>query len=173
MKTAAIEIEDKVDQLLVVLDSDIRHIRENLSRLNEMRSLVVRRDDVSLRKLLESIQSESNSYKDNELKRRLLQEELATAFDCGLEQMTLSRLEAELSGPKKAEVARKKTKLQTLVEKLKKEHLSTAMLLSDCARFNSVLLKSILQLGQAGTITYNPNGSAERQTSSAFVNLQF
>ena len=75
MKTAAIEIENKVDELLTVLDRDIRYIRENLSRLNELRSLVVKRDDASLRKLLGSIQSESNSCKDNELKRHLLREE--------------------------------------------------------------------------------------------------
>ncbi len=172
MKTAVIEIEDKVDQLLIVLDRDIQHIKDNLSRLNELRSLVVKRDDVSLRKLLESIQVESNSYKDNEVKRRLLREELAIVSDCGLEQMTLSRLETELSGEKKAEVAQRKTELQTLAEKLKKEHLSTAMLLSDCARFNSMLLNSILELGQASTVTYGPRGSAERQTNSAFVNLE-
>ncbi len=173
MKTATIEIESKVDQLFGVLDEDIRYIQGNLSRLNELRGLVVKRDDTSLRKLLESIQSEADSYKDNELKRRLLLKELAIDFDCGLEQMTLSRLEVELSGEQKAEVAERKSKLQTLAEKLKKEHLSTAMLLSDCGRFNSVLLKSILELGQAGTITYSPNGSAERQTNPAFVNLQF
>ncbi len=173
MKTATIEIESKVDQLFGVLDEDIRYIQGNLSRLNELRSLVVKRDDVSLRKLLESIQSDLNSYKDNELKRQLLRKELAIAFDCGFEQMTLSRLEVELSGEQKAEVAERKSKLQTLAEKLKKEHLSTAMLLSDCGRFNSVLLKSILELGQAGTITYSPKGSAERQTNPAFVNLQF
>ncbi|MHC4122101.1 MAG: hypothetical protein ACYSSI_00890 [Planctomycetota bacterium] len=173
MKTATIEIEDKVEQLLIVLDKDIQQIIENLSRLNDLRGLVVKMDDVSLHKLLESIKSESNSYKDNESKRRLLREELAIASGCSLEQMTLSRLEAELSGEKKAEVAERKTKLQTLAEKLKKEHLRTTMLLSDCARFNKVLLKSILELGQAGTTTYSPKGSAERQTNSAFVNLQF
>ena len=173
MKTATIEIEDKVDQLLLVLDRDIQHIVENLSRLNDLRAFVVKRDDVSLHKLLESIKSESNNYKGNELKRQSLRKELATALDCSLKQMTLSRLEAELSGEKKAEVAERRTKLQTLAEKLKKEHLSTTMLLSDCARFNSMLLTSVLELGQAATITYSRRGSAERQSNSAFVNLQF
>ncbi len=173
MKTTTIEIEDKIDQLLLVLDKDIQHIVENLSKLNDLRGLVVKRDDVSLHELLESIKSESNSYKENELKRQSLREELATVLDCSLEQMTLSRLETELSGEKKAEVAQKKTKLQTLAQKLKKEHLSTMMLLSDCARFNSVLLKGVLEFGQAGTITYNPKGFAKHQASSTFVNLQF
>ena len=173
MKTATIGIEDKVDQLLTVLDRNIRHIMENLSRLNELRALVVKRDDVSLHKLLESIKSEPNDYKENELKRRSLREELAIASGCSLKQMTLSRLEAELSGEKQAEVAERRKKLQTLAEKLKKEHLSTTMLLADCARFNSVLLRSILEFGQAGTTTYSPKGSTERQTNSAIMNFQF
>ena len=173
MKTATIEIEDKVNQLLLVLDKDIQHIMKNLSKLNDLRGSVVKRDDISLHKLLESIKSESNSYKENELKRQSLREELATALGCSLKQMTLSRLEVELSGEKKGKVAERRTKLQTLAEKLKKEHLSTTMLLSDCARFNSVLLKSVLEFGQAGTVTYNPKGFANRQANSAFVNLQF
>ncbi|MGD0785207.1 MAG: hypothetical protein ABR969_05280 [Sedimentisphaerales bacterium] len=173
MKTAMIEIENKVDQLLVVLDNDIQHLQDNLSTLNELRGLVIKRDDVSLQKLLESIQSESNSYKENELKRRLLREELAVALDCSLAQMTLSRLETALSEDKKTEIVQRKIKLQTLAGKLKKEHSSTAMLLSDCARFNSVLLKGILEFGQAGTITYSSRGFAERQINPAFINLQF
>jgi len=173
MKIAVIEIEDKIDQLLTVLDNDIRHIMENLSRLNELRSLVVKRDDASLHKLLETIRSGSNTYRENGLKRQSLREELAIAANCSLKQMTLSRLEAELSGEKKAEVAERRVKLQTLAEKLKKEHLSTTILLSDCARFNSVLLKSVLEFRQAGAITYNPKGFTDRQANSAFVNLQF
>ena len=173
MKTIAIEIEDKVNRLLVVLDRDILHIEENLSTLNELRGLVIKRDDLALSKLLESIKSELNSYKDNELKRHTIREELADALDCSFGQMTLSRLEADLPEEKKAEVTARKTKLQTLAEKLKKEYLSTAMLLSDCARLNSALLRGVLELTQAGTITYSQNGSAKRQTCSTFVNLQF
>ena len=173
MKTATVEIEDKVAQLLAVLDRDIQHVTENLSRLNELRGLVVKRDDVSLYKLLEGIKSEANRYKENELKRKLLRKELAIALNCGLEQTTLSRLEAELSGKNKAEVTERKTKLQTIIEELKKEYLSTTILLSDCARFNSVLLKSVLEFGRTGTITYNPKGFAKHQAGLGFVNLQF
>ncbi len=168
-----IEIEDKVSQLLGVLDRDAQYIMENLSRLDDLRGLVVKRDDVSLHKLLGSVQSESNSYRDNELKRQSLRKELAMAWGCSLKEMTLTKLEAELSGAKKTEVAERRSKLQKLAEKLKIEHLSTTMLLADCARFNSVLLKSILELGQAGTVIYSSKGSAERQANPAFVNFQF
>ena len=172
MKNTIVEIEDKVDELITVLDRDIQHIEESLSIFNELRSLVVKRDDAALHELLENIQFKSNGYKENELKRQSLREELATVLECSLEEMTLSRLEAELFGEKKTEVTERRTKLQTLTGQLKKEHLSTSMLLSDCARFNSMLLTSVLELGQTGTITYGPRGSAERQINLAFVNLQ-
>jgi hypothetical protein len=173
MKISAIEIEDKVNQLLNILDNDIRHIQDTLSRLNELRGFIVKRDDTSLQKLLESIRSESDSYKENELNRRSLRNELAAALDCDLRQMTLSRLAEELPEELKSQIVRKKTELKMLAGKLKNEHLCTVMLLSDCARFNNTLLKSVLELGQAKTITYSSRGLAQRQADSAFMNLQF
>jgi hypothetical protein len=173
MKATAIEIEEKIDELLAVLDRDIQHIQESLSWLNELRSLVVKHDNTTLGKLLESIQAESESYKCNELKRQSIRRELATAFGCSLEQMTLSALEAELGGEKRVQVADRRAVLKALTGQLKKEHLSTSLLLSDCARFNSVLLKSIFDICKTGTITYDSNGSTKRQTDGGFVNLRF
>lgn len=173
MKTETFKLEEKVSQLLAVLDRDIQNIHINLSRLNELRSFVVKRDNASMQKLLEGIQSESNSYKENDSERRRLREELANILGCSFKEMTLSRIETKLSAEKKNEVTERKIKLKTLAEKLKKEHLSTVMLLTDCARFNSMLLKGILELGHARTITYSPKGLAERQSSSAFMNMQF
>ena len=173
MSSSTIEIEDAVDKLLAVLDEDIRHIRKSLSTLDDLRHSVIKRDDTSLRKLLEAAQSDSSSYKNREARRRLLREELAIALDCAPGQMTLSRLETELSGARKAHVADRKITLRTLIGKLRTEHAGTMMLLSDCARFNSMLLKSVLQLGQTGEITYSPRGYVQRQINTAFVDSQF
>jgi hypothetical protein len=170
---AAVEIEDKVDGLLVVLDKDIRHIQESLSRLDELRSLVIKRDDAALGELLEKIRAESDSYAANESNRQSVRKELAIVLECDLEQMTLSKLEAALSEEKKTQVAQRKTKLRSLTKELKKEHLSTVLLLSECARFNRLLLSSIFDLGKIGTITYDSNGAASRQTGAGFVNMQF
>jgi hypothetical protein len=173
MKAATVEIEDKVDELLVLLDKDIQHMQDSLSRFNALRTLVVKRNDTDLAKLLERIQAESDSYRSHELKRESIRKELAVALDCNLEQVTLSRLEAVLPKEKKAQVAAKKAELIALTEELKKEHLSTAMLLSDCARFNRQLLKSVFDLGKMGVVYYNSKGSAKQGTTEAFVNLQF
>ncbi len=164
---------DKIDELLAVLDTDIRHIQQNLSQLNELRSLVVKRDDAALGTLLESIQCRPDTHKENEIKRQSIRKDLANSFGCDFNQMTLSLLEASLPKDKKTQIHTRKVKLEALIKELKKEHLSTALLLSECARFNSLVLKSILDLGQAGAVYYNSNGTTRRQRDTAFVNLQF
>ncbi len=173
MKSTAIEIEDKIDELLACLDKDSQHIQESLSQLNKLRSFVIKRDDAGLGKLLKIIQAESDSYRNHESKRQMIRKELSIALGCNTEQMTLSALEASLPKGKNAQITKKKAKLISLIKELKKEYLSTALLLSDCARFNNLLLKSIFDLGKTGTIYYNPNGATKQQTDKAFVNLQF
>ena len=164
MKETAISVEDKVDELLTVLDKDIRHIQQSLSRLDELRSLVIKRDDTALGKLLERIRDESDSYRSHELKRQSIRQELASALGCGPE--------AGLSKVKRERVARKKAELISLIKKLKREHLSTALLLSECARINRTLLKDVFKLGNTGTVYYGSKGATKRQSDMAFVNLQ-
>ena len=187
MKTAKIEFEDKtplsqdvtkcqfdkVDELMVIFDEDIRHIQQSLSRLNELRSLVVKRDDTCLVKLLENIQAESDSYTANELKRNSIRKDLAIGLNCNPEQITLSGLEAILPKEIAEKLTKKKTKLRSLTNELKKEYLSTAMLLTECARFNNLLLRNIFNIGKTGTITYGCDGHTKRQDEMAFVNLRF
>lgn len=173
MSVATVDIEGKVDELLRVLDGDIQHIQESLSRLNELRSLVIKRNESDLKELLESIRTEPDNYRKHELKRTSLRRELADALDCNLEDVTLSKLETVLPGGRKAEVAAKKAELKTLAGQLKKEHLSTMMLLSDCARFNHQILKVVFDLGKMGIVYYDSKGSTKRGVTEAFVNLQF
>ena len=173
MESTVAAIEDKVDELLVVLDRDIRHLRETLSWLDELRSLVVRRDEKALGRLLDTIRAESDGYSDNGAARRRIREELAFALGCSVDEVTLSRLETALPPTKRAELISRKKLLRSLTRQLKSEHLKTMMLLSDCARFNSALLKGILELGRTGAITYASDGAARSQTDTAFVNLQF
>ena len=172
MKEIKISIENKVKELLVILDEDIRQIEQNLSRLNELRSLVIKRDDVALGRLLERIQAESDGSKSHELNRRSIRKELANVLGWSFEQMTLSALEATLPTEKREPVIQRKMKLTSLIKKLKKEHLSTTLLLSECARFNRMLLKSVLDLGSTGTVFYGSNGATREQTDMSLVNLQ-
>jgi len=172
MKAAAASIEDKVDQLLVCLDKDVRHMQESLLKLNEMRRFLIKRDEAALCKLLESIQADADSYREHELKRKSILKELADRLGCSFEQVTLSALQAIFPEEKKDRFAEVKTNLKSSSAELKKEYLNTALLLSECARFNNMLLKGIFDLGKSDSVHYNSNGVTRRQIETAFVNLQ-
>lgn len=173
MEVAATEIRDKTDELLVVLYEDVRHIQRSLSHLDNLRTLIIKRDEAALRRLLDVIRSETDGYSLNESKRQLIRKELAAALDCSADQVTLSRLDAMLPPAKSRSLARIRAELRGLVDELRGQYLATAALLSDCARFNRNLLATVLELGKTDTVTYNCSGAATRQNGTAFVNFQF
>lgn len=173
MKSLPTEIEDKIEELLICLDKDSQHIEESLSQLNKLRGFVIKRDDSGLSTLLKIIQAESQEYRNNESNRQTIRKELANALGYSTEQLTLSVLEANLPDRHKIQIIKKKSKLMSLIKALKKEYLNTALLLSECARFNNLLLKSIFDLGNTGGIYYNSNGTTKKQNDVAFMNLQF
>ena len=172
MKAVAAPIENKVDKLLACLDQDVQYMQENLQQLNEMRRLVIKRDEAALGKLLESIQAGAGCHREHELNRKSIRKELADTMDCDIEQVTLSALQECLPKAKKNQVTQIKAKLRSLSAELKKEYLSTALLLTECARFNNLLLKGIFKLGETQSIYYDSNGETRRQIDTAFVNLQ-
>lgn len=172
METTEIVIQDKVDELLTVLDKDTEQLKQSLSRLNELRTAVIKRNDSLLGKLLESVQKESQAYESQASKRRLLIKELSAALGCNLAELTLSKLESILPEGKKGLVAERKEELRSLTKELNTEHLATTRLLSECMRFNRSLLKSIFNNDIAGVVTYDSGGSSRLSSDKAFVNLK-
>ena len=172
MRVIAFEIiEKKVDELLVCLDKDILNLQESLAMLNQLRALLVKRDDASLSKMLVSIREKIGSYTDHKSKRQSILRELAKALNCNVENVKLTMLEKILPEEKKSQLSKRKIKLKSLVVELKKEHLSTALLLSECNRFNRLLLKSVFGLGSEKTVYYNSDGTTKRQNDAAFMNV--
>ena len=173
MKSTTVEIEEIVDELMACLDKDSQHIEESLSQLNQLRSFVIKRDDSSLCNLLKVIQTKTDSYRKNELKRQNIRKRLANALGYNIKELTLSVLEENLPKKITTQITNKKARLKSLVKELKKEYLSTALLLSECARFNNLLLNNIFNIGKTGAVYYNSNGTTKQQTDMAFVNLQY
>lgn len=154
----AIEIENRIDEMLKCLDVDIEHIKINLSRLNELRALVIKRDDTELMKLLNEIQMESDSYKEHEMKRQMIRNSLAKMLGCEIEKVTMSNLATMLSEEKRGHVNAKRNLIKSLVQNFKSEYASTVILVSECSRFNQMLIKSIFEPTKTNSVCYKPNG---------------
>ena len=168
-----VDIELQVDALLDVLDGDIQQLRTNLSLLDQLRELVLKRDEVGLRRLLEDMQTRGRGDIENESKRMIIRKKLAGILGWNVKQVTLTRLEDTVTGSQRLAIAEKKAELESLIQSLRAEYSKTAFLLSECARFNRLLLEGILEFGRTTALTYKSNGTTESQSRSAFVNMRF
>ena len=172
MKTDETNFKENIEQLLDVLDTDIENINRNLSALNQLRSLVVKRDNDCLAQLLKKIQTDACGYKNNVSKRKEIRKKLADLLGRPVEKITLTSLAQILPAEKSKLLTERKEKLTQLLKQLNNEYYATAMLLSECARFNRILLKTLFNNKSPETVTYDAEGSARRYSDSAFVNMK-
>jgi hypothetical protein len=165
-------METQLAALLDVLDEDIRHMESTLSRLDTLRSLVIKREDAALERLLDEIRQQADAYRSNEQKRQQLRRGLAAGLGCPEGDLTLSKLRDELVGQARAAVADRQVRLQALAARLKREHTLTVLLLRDCTRFNRSLLQAFFGSGGRGGTTYSPSGAAKHQTGASLVSMK-
>jgi hypothetical protein len=174
-------IESKIAALLEVLDEDVRHLENALSRLDLLRSLLIRRESAALEQLLDDIRQQAEAHRAIEQKRQQLRQDLALDLDCTEGELTLSRLRKELTGPAcsdtqrrcGAAVAERQARLRSLAAQVRREHTLTALLLRDCARLNRSLLRVFLESGGRGCATYSPTGTARHDAHAALMSIQF
>jgi hypothetical protein len=174
MNISKVNQEKIIEQLLVYLEYDAQYLQNCLSYLDDLKKLVIKRDEASLRRLLEVIQAGMADHKKQESIRQQILDELAGCLDFDNRHVTLTVLEQSglLSLDKQTRITAQKAKLKTLVIKLKAEYEHTARFLTECSRFNSIVLKSIFALGKTGGISYNAAGAAKRHNEPAFVNMR-
>jgi hypothetical protein len=173
MTSQIIELTQKTEDLLGILELDIQRIERIIQNLDNLRGLVVKRDEKGLGRLLETIQSESQIYSHNEQQRNQLRKEMAGLIGCPQESMNLSVLKKHLLQPGLIEqVGDRQLKLRNLVMRLKREYVSTVALLSDCARINSALLKCVFGWGRGNLVCYDSAGEISRQNDAAFMNMR-
>jgi len=165
-------ISEKTAELLACLERDILHIKQILKDLDKIRSLVVKRDENSLKGLLQNIQVQTDEYKEQEARRRDIRGELARLFNWSPQQLKLSELETVLPEILRSQVKSKKVELQSLTERLKKEHLSTVLLLAECARFNRLVLRSIFDCDSQDVVTYSSGGTKRQRAGRNFMNFK-
>ncbi len=166
-------IRQKTSQLLSVLDKDIEHIEQTLYRLDELRSLVIKRDAKSLEVLLENIQVDADGYAQTEAQRHQLRCEIAELLGRDVNRFRLGELAEILGEPSATPLMKKRQTLRQLAEKLITEHKATAMLLAECARFNGELLSRLIRAVSNNSVTYGRTGKTSKQNEAAFMNMEF
>jgi flagellar biosynthesis/type III secretory pathway chaperone len=159
--------------LLDVLDEDVRHLESTLSRLNALRSLLIKREDAALQKLLEEVRGQADAYQANERKREQLRQDLAADLNCTARELTLSKLAGALAGHAVGlALVERQVRLRSLTAQLKREYMQTVLLVRDCIRFNRALLHVFLGSGGRGT-TYGATGAAQQEINGTLMSMTF
>jgi hypothetical protein len=171
MKTLSLEFDNYIDPLIDVLERDIEHIDSTIEMLDQLRGMVIKRDDKSLNLLLEKARIKTEKYASVENRRQVIRKELARIWGCETKEMTLTKMIQILEPSRSEQVRQVRDKLENLLSKFKAEHLSTFMLLSECSRFNGIMLSALLN-GRQDEPTYNRQGSMNRQSKQNIMNLQ-
>jgi len=171
--TLPILLREKAEALVLLLDRDIDFLTENLARMDTLRSMVVKRQDQDLSRLLDTIRIDSETYALHESERNLLRQEIAELMACDMQAMTLTSLAQLLGPPLSHLLGQRKQTLRELTDQLREEHLMTRWLLKDCARFNTVLFNALFHAGQNNAQTYTMKGRTEQHQGQSLMNLQF
>ena len=166
------QTEKDIAEMLEILDSDIVNTESDINILNELRGYLVSRDEKNMLGLLYAVRSIIQNRQESQTKRFNIRKKLAQSFGCAVEKLTLSRLCEYAEEPLRTAVAERRTVLTNIVERFKTEYEATVFLLSDCARFNSLLLRSLIGLSSTESVTYKP-GKVNRANSAAFINMQY
>ncbi len=172
MSTTTTELAEKVNELLLVLQKDLEHIERSIGELDELRELVIKRDDSGLSKLLEQIRSRSQGHVENQKLREQIRQQIAEILGWPVGEVRLGRLQQEVSAEQQIHVRQMREQLGGMISRLQSEHAGTVMLLADLSRFNSMLLNTILETGQVCSVIYNARGGTSRSGDVTFMNLQ-
>ena len=167
------EVLRKTEELLAVLEADVQHIQESLSTLDRLRGLLIKHDETGLQELLQQIREQADAYAAVESQRQRLRRQLAGLLGRPADDVTLSSLAEALPPPLREAVTRQKAILRDLVERLRREHRNTSLMLADCTRFNRALFHAIFQQGKAQPMVYGAAGTARPASPSHLMNVQF
>ncbi|MBN1124159.1 MAG: hypothetical protein JXA82_04065 [Sedimentisphaerales bacterium] len=171
MKTNNMSLECLVQDLLEILEAEQRRIAHTLTRLDELRSAVIKRDENMLFTLQETIRTEQEQAVDLESRRELVREKIAGILGCSVEKLNLTRLCRSLDGAPLQKVHAIQRSLKESVRALKNEHYVTTVLLRDCARINHALLRCLL--GERGqTRLYNARGTSALHLERGLMSLK-
>ena len=160
-----------LEELNTFLDEESSHVEATLLRLDMLRAAVVRRDEGALEELLSQVQAETERKKQSELAQECLKLKLSGILGCSRADVNISRLCEYLDGADRQVIQNKQAKLQQLVRRLQNEHQATNMLLRECARFNRLLLSSIIGQQNQST-TYNAKGQGQWSMQRGLMNMK-
>ena len=161
-----------VDQLLTVLDEEIDLLDLRRIQMEELHDLILHSDENRMECLLREIEeAQQRQFKaDNTLAS------VRTALACLIGEpngkIRLEQILPHLELPARRAVSEKRQELIRLAQKLREQHLTTAMLLIESLRVNRLLLEGMFPK-QEVLQTYDASGMRGWHKGPGLVDMEY
>ena len=162
---------EMVHELLGLLDEEIRLLRLRADQFDELYEAILRRNDGRMESLLEEMTNAQHQQADVDTKLHSVRSLFAKALGRDADDMRLSVLIGRLDKKRSMDLEYKREQIILLAETLKRKHLRTAILLSECARVNRMLLEGLLPRAESVT-TYGTGGAQPWRMGSGLVDTE-
>ncbi len=151
----------KVEELLPILDEQVELLQQKLSLMEQMGRAVREADLKELGRLVERQASLEQAESELERRTERLREELARLSDRPADAVTLSTLVDELDEPMSIALSDRRQRLLLLVQKLRRQAATTAMLVRQAMELNEQMFR-VLTGSHPDNETYSADGAVER-----------
>lgn len=165
------EIAIFVDELVKLLDEEIELLETRCAQLAKLSKAMSRRDDETMETLLDDIEKTQELQIRTDSRLHAARHALAESFGWSLEQTRLAKLIEELPDQFASEVDYRRKRIVLLSDQLKRRHMETVVVVTECARVNRLLLESLFPQTQSVT-TYGTQGKSSWQLDVGLVDVE-
>lgn len=158
------------DELHHILDEEIRLLHERACQFDELYDAILHRQNDRMETLLAEMTATQQEQAKVDTSLDALRQLFARSLRCEPGQIKLSELADHIDNPDA--VLHKREQIILLSEALKKKHLNTAVLLTECARINRALLDGLLPENEPSLTTYGHGGSNPWRSNTGLVDAE-
>ncbi len=151
-------VESLVDQLLELLDEQVRLLEEKRGHLRDLSSALIDRDESATESVLERMEDTERRGGEADCRLHRVRQSLGENVGCPAESLRLTALIPLLPAEKGRLLRLRRDRIAEQADHLRREHLRTVMLLNECVRINRMLLETLVP-GAGSVTTYGTGGA--------------
>lgn len=164
-------ISKAVDELTTVLDQEIELLELKRLQMANLYAAIVERDDAVMETLLEQMEHAQRHQEAVDARMAAIRAIMAKSMGAAPATVRLAMLVEMLPAEMSAAIAVRREKIVDLADRLRKQHMSTSLLLRECSRINRMMLEALLS-GPAALTTYGTGGKTEWRSREGLLDTE-
>lgn len=165
------QIAPLVDELVESLDSEASLLELRCAQLEDLSTAALQRDEEAMEELLARIERTQLDQVRTDAKLESVRGALAAKVALPVEQLRLAWLVEQLPAAQSTVLASRRRRIIELTEQLQRRHMETAVVITECARVNGMLLESFCPSMRSVT-TYGAGGKSNGRWDGGLVDVE-